>query len=394
MKRLFFFLFFCCTTILYADVYLLKGGGKIEGELLNQDEVPRKTYKIQTGEHVEIEIRANQMERHRKSERAAVQEYNSFAPFLENTIENHRKTADWCSHNQLPDLSKQHLRQILELDPEDEEARRRLGYVKSEDGSWTTSDEIRSSRGLIRHEGRWKTQQQIDVEAQMAVQKKKETQWEKRINALCAVLPENGQAKAELLAITDSTAAAALWRRLETERNPDTRILLIRAMSNIGTSPVLHSIARWSLNLKENEEVRLECYEAIKKHPEAIQAVIGFYAAYLNPNSSPETLNLSARAIGELGGKSAVPQLIDVLVTSYVEQRIVGSGTPTMMQGSGGLGLTSGTRTEKRLSTSPNRGVLAALNRLTGQNFQFDTDAWKRWLIQSQRTSSFNARRE
>ncbi|MDR0870979.1 MAG: hypothetical protein LBN39_09320 [Planctomycetaceae bacterium] len=373
------------TASLFADVYLLKDGGKIEGELLNPNEVPRKTYRIKTADGAEITIPAVQIDRHRKSEREALREYNAFAPFEENTIENHLRIADWCSKNQLPDLSKQHLKQILELDRDNKDARRMLGYVKQEDGSWTTTDDIRSSRGLLKHEGRWKTQQQIDVESKFARQKKKELEWEKRIGTM---------SKNDLSAITDPAAAVPLWKALTNASNPDGRILLIRALGNITTPAALHSVARWALNPKENEEVRQTCYEVILKYPEAKQAIIGFYATYLNPNTDPATLNLAARGIAELDGKSAVPQLIDVLITYYTKQTTVGSDTPSVVQGnSGGLGMSAGTKTVKQTFTSQNRDVLNALIRLTGNNFQFNQDTWRNWLIQSQKTASFNARR-
>ncbi|MDR2116191.1 MAG: hypothetical protein LBP87_07405 [Planctomycetaceae bacterium] len=42
---------------------------------------------------------------------------------------------------------------------------------------------------------------------------------------------------------------------------------------------------------------------------------------------------------------------------------------------------------------SQNQEVLNALIKLTGVNFQFNKNLWRAWLIESRRTTSFNARR-
>ncbi|MDR1963994.1 MAG: hypothetical protein LBQ50_09470, partial [Planctomycetaceae bacterium] len=157
-------LFLTVLTPLHADEYLLKEGGKIKGELLNREEVPRKTYQIQAGDGLELGIESKYIDRPAKGERDAILEYNAFAPFEEDTIENHLKIAEWCSQHQLPELSRQHWKRILDHDPEHKDARRVLGYIKGEDGSWTTQQELLGSRGLVKHNGSWKTQQQIDIE--------------------------------------------------------------------------------------------------------------------------------------------------------------------------------------------------------------------------------------
>jgi hypothetical protein len=378
-----------------ADEYLLKEGGKISGELLNLEEVPRKTYQIRADNGLEIGIASKYIERSAKGERKTILEYNAFAPFEENTIENHLKIADWCSKHQLPELARQHWSRILEQDPEHKSARSVLGYIKSDDGSWRTQRELLSSRGLIQHNGSWKTQQQIDVEKMLEKRKQAEINWEKKINALRTVLPNNAKAKSEILAITDPLATTALWNALSGEHNEDTRILLLKALSNIGTSSALHNIARWSMNTHENAEVRRTCFDEIRKHSAAKQALVGFYASFLNSSYDVPTINAAALALGEMGGRSAIPQLIDALITVHTETKTINAPSPAF----GSFGNTSGTQfgwgTTKRTDVlnSQNQEVLNALIKLTGVNFQYNKNLWRAWLIESRRTTSFNARR-
>ncbi|MDR0610464.1 MAG: hypothetical protein LBG58_10175 [Planctomycetaceae bacterium] len=398
-RHLFFcfcFSFFTELTFLCADEYLLKDGGKIKGELLNTEEVPRKTYQIQVGDGLEIGIASKYIDRPTKGEREAMLEYNAFAPFEEDTIENHLKIAEWCSHHQLPELSRRHWNQILEHDPEHKTARNVLGYIKGEDGSWTTRQELLGSRGLVKRNGSWKTQQQIDVEQMLEKRKQAEIDWEKTIDAWRKVLPNHAKAKSEILAVTDPLAITALWKALSAEQNEDTRILLLKALSNIGTSPALHNIARWSMNIRENAEVRRTCFDEIRKHVSAKQALVGFYASHLNPQyNDVATINAAALALGEIGGRSALPQLIDALITAHTETKIVNAPGPAFgnLNGMSGTQFGWGSHKVKEVQTSQNQEVLNALIKLTGVNFQYHKNAWRTWLIESRRTTSFNARR-
>jgi hypothetical protein len=387
-----FFLIFL-PTVLSADVFLLKDGGKIEGELLNPGEVPRKTYQIKTNSGAVIAIEPKYIERKRKDEKEVLVEYKSFAPFLENTLENHLKTAEWCRTNQLRDYSDIHLKQVLELDPNHAEARRLLGYRKLDDGTWMTETETRNRKGYVLHKGSWRTQQQIDVETKFEEAKKISLQWEERVKKIVKFLPADQQARSTLLAINDSAATAALYKALSAEKNPDVQILLIQTLGNIGTFSPLQCVANWAMRPQENSEVRRTCYEVLKKHPEARQALVNFFTGFLTPQFDDVQIRLAAQAIGELGGKSAVPQLIDMLSIIRKRQRTIqGSGVP-VGAANGGMGMASGTKTITYNDESNNREVLNALVRLTGTNFQYDETSWKNWLIQSRQSSSFNARR-
>jgi hypothetical protein len=400
MRFLIFFLFIVLLpeTRLCGDVYLLKDAGKVEGELVNPDEVPRKTYQIRIGDHLELGIESKYIDRSRKGERESILEYNAFAPFEEDTIENHLNIADWCSKHQLPELARQHWNQVLVHDPENKTVRGILRYIKSEDGSWITQKELLESRGLINENGVWKTQQQIDIERILDKRKRAEAEWAKKIDAWRRLLPNDAKAKSEMLSITDPLATTALWNVLQAERNEDTRILLLKALSHIKTSVALHSLAQWSINTREIPEVRKMCFDEIRKHPEAKQSLVSYYVSFLNPqNNDVATINAAAFAIGEIGGRSAMPQLIDTLETIHTETRVVNAPGPAFgnMGNANGTQFGWGTTKEKNVTKSQNQEVLRALEKLSGGvNFNFNQNAWRAWLIESRRTSSFNARRD
>ncbi|MCL2745312.1 MAG: HEAT repeat domain-containing protein, partial [Planctomycetaceae bacterium] len=303
-----------------ADVFILKNAGKIEGELLNTTEIPRKTYRIKTVDNAEIEIEAKHIDRVRKGEREASAEYKAFAPFEEDTVESHLRLSQWCRENNLPELVKKHLQCILVLDSDHKEARQQLGYTKNRDGSWTTRQELLDRSGYVRDKtGSLKTQQQIDAEEILEKQKRALVYWEKRIAQMRQVLPGDTKARNEILAISEPEATKALTDALSSERNEDTRILIIRALSNIGTLGALNTIARWAVSREEPvRSVRETCFEELKKHPDALPAIIGLYISRLNPdNNDNTTINLAAFALGQLDAKTSVPYLIDALETVH-----------------------------------------------------------------------------
>jgi HEAT repeat protein len=252
-------------------------------------------------------------------------------------------------------------------------------------------------KGYIQVAGSWKTQQQVTLEQYFDRKDKLEKEWVRRVNALRSIAISDSKSKVELVSINDPLAAGALAKALPLERDPDVRILLIRALGNIGTSAALHEIARWSVDdIREtNNEVRRTCFEVLRKHPAALPAIVGFYARLLHADNGPRVINQAAQALGQIDGHAAIPQLIDALVTTHVEIRIVkAQGTTGMSSGTNTPGgLSWGEETRKFSYDVQNHEVRLALMRLTGKDFLFDKDAWKAWLIQSRRTPTFDARR-
>jgi hypothetical protein len=385
---------FACPNQIFADQFLIKNGGKIDGEHLNINELPYKTHKIKHEYGVEIEIDSGYIARKIPDKPISqLAEYNSFVPFAEDTIENHLKTAEWCRQNNLPELNKLHLNLVLEKDTDNESARQLLGYIKDASGIWTTHEQRLIDLGLIQTSKGWRTQQQIEVDKILENNRTTNNRWQKYIKSILRGLPANAQSRSDILSIKEPRAAPAIASALATERDPDTRILLIRALSNIGTSATIQEIARWSINQTETVySVKRTCFDELRKHKEAQPILVGLYASQLNPQNGIYAINAAALAIAELDGKSAVPQLIEVLVTFQVETHVV---KPTgMVADNNTTSLQWGQPKEIKFTREvQNAGVLKALCILTGMNFQFNKNAWKNWLIQSRHAQYFNPRR-
>ena len=376
-----------------TTVLLLKDGGTLEGELLNPDEISRKTYRIETTGGLEITLDARLVERVQNRERPAVIEYNAEAPFSENTIESHLYWARWCGENQLPEQARLHWRQILELDPEHVNARQILGYIPTPNG-WVSQRGRMEDMGLIQYQGRWRTAQQIEVESILETERNTEEQWRRTIRDLTRRLP-NPQAEAELLAIHDPAAFIPLRNALVNEGNPYVRTVLLRSLARIPHVGAVRFVVGWSIRPDEpSEDIRQMCVDELLRlshnNPEIQQIMIDTYRGALRSGVEP-VVHLAARTLGEIGGYAAVPELIDALVVLKTET--IQEQPQSYTFGPGGTSLGQGSKSIRTTVQVPNHTVLAALTKLTGVNFQFDQASWQEWYRQTQRSPTVNLRR-
>ncbi len=72
------------------------------------------------------------------------------------------KLARFAEEKRLPKFVVGLMENVLRLDPENETARRRLGFGKYQ-GKWMTRDEVSRAKGLVRFEGRWVTSAEKEI---------------------------------------------------------------------------------------------------------------------------------------------------------------------------------------------------------------------------------------
>jgi hypothetical protein len=375
-----------------TTVLLLKDGGTLEGELLNPDEINRKLYRVKSAEGLEISLDAKLVERTQSREREALLEYNRDAPLTHNSVENHLYWARWCQERQLAEQARMHWQQTLELDPDHADARTVLGYTKTVNG-WESQHDRRINRGLVQDRGRLKTPYQIEVETILGSQKREADDWQRTIRELYRFPNRHG----ELLAIRDPAAYIPIREILVQENNPQMRMMLLRLLMQIPDDRALQFVIGWTIRPDEpSEEIRKMCIEELQRRmnerPEIRQHMIAVYRSSLRASTNPAIIELAAKVLGDIGGHEAVPELIDVLVTTRRET--IQPQTPTYGFGSGGSGFSQPGKPVTRQIPIPNQTVLSALRRLTGANFEFDQAAWREWHRQSLRSPSLNLRRD
>jgi hypothetical protein len=390
---------------LQAEVFVLKSGGRIEGELLNPKRQRGDAYDVRTEEGVRLALaEANVQRVIVKSD--LDKQYEELLPKLKNTVEDQWTMAEWCLEAGLGEQRMRHLRAVIELAPDHEEARKALGY-RRHGSRWLTQDEYMASLGYARYKGSWRLKQEIEIESREAQRELAEKKLRKDVRNWFEQLEAGGRyadmADRNLKALDDPLAAPALAEILADKSQPRaSRLRALSMISNIAPGAANGTLIRLAMDEKD-ESVSEACLEELKRQgPQASQAV---FVAELKSKDNAR-VNRAAECLERVADKRATLPLINALVT---EHRFVvqqggppGSMTTTFGNSSGGLGsggpggggLAMGGKPKVVKKQFQNSSVLAALATLHPDvNFQYDAEAWRAWYVQSQTTSQVDLRR-
>ena len=380
-----------------SEVFILKGGGRVEGKLLNPDQSPRTSYVVKTASGVQITIEADQVKQKLHQNPAEI-EYEKIRPGYPDTVEGQWAAAQWCLKNHLVPQRKTHLMRIIELDPDHAEARRAIGYSQV-GGEWKTQEEVMLERGFRWYKGRWRLPQEIELMDKKNRLEVAEREWFGKIKMWRGWLgtSKGAQAEKNLRGIDDPYAVRALAAGLENEKNQPLRALYIEILAKIGSPAAIEALATCSME-DPVEEVRLTCLDFLKK--EKRPAVVAYYVAKLK-NKDNRLVRRAAVGLSHMNDPTAVRPLIDALVTTHKYKIIKGSGNPNQQSysfggsSSGGVpGFSFGGGGAKIIKRQiANREVLEALVSLTGENLQYNVAAWKTWYTSRRGHSAVDARR-
>ncbi|MGL6193981.1 MAG: HEAT repeat domain-containing protein [Thermoguttaceae bacterium] len=392
---------------LHAESLIIAGGGSVEGKLLTPLRVNSQGEPVaQDGVVAEIEVLKGLVI---GVDAAVIKEkidddkddrvlYNKFAALQPDTVPTHLEIAEWCTTKRLSDLATFHWNRVIELDPNNELARKKLGYFKdSKTGQWTTTDERMSKRGYVYYKGNWITPQEKRILEGTTDQKDTTKQWKKSVQQMRQMFG-NAEMRRKFTEIDDPAAVAVIIDELKREKSPDIRIVYIRTLSNIGTLNAIQVIAGTYMN-DPNEEVRGTCLDQLKKHPQWAPTIGAYLGKFLGSGGEtadvePPVINRAAYAIGEIGDRSSVGKLIDTLVTRHKREEIIGSaGLGGGTFSSSGIGMSQGTSKKTTIFISENEDVLFALRKLTGVNFRYDQEAWRSWLKEKRKVVPVDIRR-
>ena len=122
----------------------LKGGGRIVGVVVEKNAAGQHIVRTDDGVTVAVE-RSDIARLIDEDPKLAV--YRQRARKTADTAKAHLELARWCDEQKLFERRDHHYRRVLQLDPEDPEARMELGYKKY-GSKWLTRDELLESRGL------------------------------------------------------------------------------------------------------------------------------------------------------------------------------------------------------------------------------------------------------
>lgn len=398
-----------------ADIIVLKSGGVVRGEFLNDKFTPSiADIQIRTLSGAEITVE--------RSEVASVtrrpmihEEYELRRKKTPDTLDGQWELAEWCASHNLREYRQTHLRRVVYFDSDHAEARRLLGF-KLVNGQWMTQDGIMADRGFVKYKGQYVRPEKLDELVQKQKESDVEKAWYPRIrqwSAWAENLRSNrgNEGLTKLQAIRDANAIPALQRTFAGDNREDARRLYVAVLSEIHDDRSVRALVNQSLN-DESLDVRQAARDAIVKL--GAERAIPLYLQALQSDSSVVAIR-AVNALGDITPKEqfdkVVPRLIAALVIVRHEKvQVVDSVLGMAVHHPyfpGGLGDTIGKVQAKillgeypdgaqiqvlfppglgpRMKTIsvpreyPNYNVLAALKKLSGKDLPLEVSAWRNW---------------
>ncbi len=376
-----------------ADTFFLRSGGQIEGNVINKDENPRKSYVIAVAGGAEITLEADVVEKV-QAVPPELAEYEKLRLKTRDTVLDQMNLAEWCRQHGLTAQRKSTLEHVLQLDPEQPEARKLLGYRRVKD-QWMTYEEEQIDKGYVKSRNpstgmtEWVPQQVAENRDSVQRRIKSEAEWRKKIHGYRALMDGRrfDQGEKGLYAIHDPAAIVPLNERLNGNRSlkkdprDDARQIYVEVLGRFDSHDARGPLAVCAIDDPE-KDVRLSCLDILEKQKD--DAVTKYFEARMrDKHASDETIDRAGEGLGRIKDPSSVATLVHYV--SYERTEVIPSGggpgsmTSTFGKNGGPSGLSMNAQPKTRQRTVQCRGVLDALVTITGQNFGYDPRAWLTW---------------
>lgn len=393
-----------------AEVFVLKSGGRVEGEFLNPGREPGSAFQLRTEEGLHLSLGEDLV--HRVIVKSDVEkEYEAERLTMGNTAEDHWAMAERCKEAGLLAERKRHLTEVVRLEPDHKEARAALGYTLY-GHKWMTQEEYLTSRGYVRHKGSWWTRQHQALDDARDTREAAEIKWRQQIKTWLGQLGtgRHAAAIAGLEQIREPTAGPALADILGDSKSPRAwRLMCLQILNKLPPGAATGTCVRLALD-ETDEQIRDKCLEELVRLGPHI--VLGAFLNELRndketPASKNARINRAAFCLHRFGDKDATLPLINALVTEHyviLNPDQAGGGLPVNFnaggpvgQGTpGGLGgMSMGGKPKKVSVKGHNQFVLGALTSMyPGVNFHYDVEQWKDWYTQTLTTTNVDLRRD
>lgn len=399
-----------------ADTIKLTSGSTIRGQILEEKSSGDTiVIKLQAG-NAEVTIGRSQIQEVIR-EKDPIQEYEAVKGQFQDTAEDQFTLAMWCEAHKLAKQRKLHLERVVELDPDHERAREKLGYIRR-DGKWLTSSEWNEARGLVRFNGRYVTPQQKEILEQKKRQDDEEKEWHQRVKLWKGWMTGNDPSRARtgedrLRSIEDPSAIEAIVGHLGKDNAEAIRVLMCEILKNVpGDQAAMELFKRSIIDVSPN--VRWAAIDALVERED--EKAVRWYMGQLKTDNNT-VIRRAAEALGALGDASAVPALIDAVVTKHKQLVVhqgstsfMGTQTPSVVDFEAvvapgavafrpvigyqaqGFGISA---PSQEIVTVPveNEEVRQALVQLTDEDFGFNQAAWRSWLTAQRRKEELKNRR-
>ena len=380
------------SSAMWADIFELTHGGRVTGVLVERG--PDEEYVVRTDSGAVVTLTKAQVHKVTEVDDNLL-EYEQRSRTMADTVDAHRQLAQWCKRHKLTNLRDHHLQRILQLDPNDKEVRKSLGYQMHK-GHWLTRDQIMEERGLRHYDGAYRTEQDIALREREKKRTAAETDWFRRIVTWRRWLDKRRSEEAvqNMREIRDLHAAPAVVKLLDREENRRVRELYLSTLGELKHPAAIEKLVQLSLEDPKGE-VRQQCLDHLLRVHQPISLTP--YVKALKDRNNAIVLR-AAEALERIGNAAAISPLIDALVTTH---RVTNPNAPpgefnaSFSPTGGGAGFSFGGGNKVYKEDKQNLTVWRALVELSeGQNFEYNERAWRRWFVNLQVHEHVDARRD
>ncbi|MAT14842.1 MAG: hypothetical protein CMJ46_06175 [Planctomyces sp.] len=400
------------VSISHADHLILTNGGVVRGTIEQPDDeadgaavVGPEIYRIRTLTGNLLAISAVDVE-DVVYQPAAVEEYEIKALRAPQTAAAQWELAEWARKQELFPQWKAQIEAVLALDKDHVAAQQALTRadiaVRKQE-----RDELMLSRGMVKYRGRYISEREKELIDEIAAERERREEWRKKVKLWRGWLTHRTatyqqKGLAALREIDSPDAIPALEKYLQQESGDNFRLLLVEILPNIDDEAAILKLIEMSL-FDSSLEVRKNAFNSLP--PEQLEFVTSQYVRQLK-HADNTVVRRAGAFLGEIGDIRVVPYLIDALVTTHTYQVSVPVQKQTYSVGSRGPLLPPQIEYQLRTGQLPfgviiddsnivapppqtklvnvnrdqqNAEVLASLQKLTDQNFQFDELQWRNW---------------
>ena len=253
-------------------------------------------------------------------------------------------------------------------------------------------------QGYIRHQGRWRTVQEVAVlEANEQVEQE-EIQWRTKItrweDAILRNRPTAPDAIKSIREIKDYRATKTLAERLNEPKLPrEMKLMYLDVLTEIGGNVPVQAMLK-CITEDPDDVMQQRCLDQLREWQS--RTAMHFFTSLLRSNDN-KTVNSAANALGSLAMKDATLPLIEALTTTHKFQvgggNNVNAGFSGNQPGLGGLQFGGKPKIVER--EIQNRAALSALLSLVpeGINYGLNEDQWMNWYIRVNTPQQVNLRR-
>ena len=403
---------------LRADVVKLASGGEIRGVVKSPTTKPRRGQPVDSGEVVIESLTGSEIAVAREhvlfitKRPRNVEEYESLARQVTDTVEGRWDLAEWCRQHGLADHRKEQLQRILELDPEHKPARYGLGH-RRQGNQWTTPEEVDAellAAGYVRYKGRLLTTVERDLMESGVSRQREQNDWRPKIRLwLGWFTGRDGQRRADAAVkfreLRDPDAVPAIVDFLLGDANSEIRRLAVQTLAQIDGEAAIPALVRVAIG---DADATLQSLAFDAMTADQRTAAVPIIERALRDESNL-IVRRAAIVLAKCGVRHAIPALVEALATSH-KMRVPqgpayaasfgrdgstsasGSGLPPNIEAALRAGdLPYGVVIDNSNLRAPpvkwvtvrvplqNAEALEALRALSHKDFGYDKRAWRLW---------------